>query len=89
MIRSTFFGLNLGYKGLAAQQQALDVVGHNISNAKTEGYSRERAVMVADRPMETPQGFVGTGVQVINVERMAPMFHGDGRLVDDVIDFVL
>ena len=50
MVRSTFYGLNLGYKGVAAQQRALDVTGHNISNANTAGYSRQRAIMVTDLP---------------------------------------
>lgn len=31
--------------GLAAQQAAIQTVGHNITNATTEGYSRQRAVL--------------------------------------------
>lgn len=74
MVRSTFYGLNLGYKGVAAQQRALDVTGHNISNANTEGYSRQRAIMVTDVPMYTPNGFIGSGVDIINVERVRDKF---------------
>jgi len=74
MVRSSFYGLNLGYKGVAAQQRALDVTGHNISNANTEGYSRQRAVMVTDMPMYTPNGYIGSGVDIINVERVRDKF---------------
>ena len=74
MVRSSFYGLNLGYKGVAAQQRALDVTGHNIANANTKGYSRQRAVMVTDMPMYTPNGFIGSGVDIINVERVRDKF---------------
>jgi flagellar hook-associated protein 1 FlgK len=70
MVRSSFYGLNLGYKGVAAQQRALDVTGHNIANANTDGFSRQRAVMVTDMPMYTPNGYIGSGVDIINVERI-------------------
>ena len=74
MVRSTFYGLNLGYKGVAAQQRALDVTGHNIANANTAGYSRQRAIMVTDLPMYTPNGYIGSGVNIINVERIRDKF---------------
>ncbi len=74
MIRSSFFGLNLGYKGVSAQQRALDVTGHNIANANTEGFSRQRSVMVTGQPMYSASGYVGSGVEVINVERVRDKF---------------
>lgn len=74
MVRSSFYGLNLGYKGVAAQQRALDVTGHNIANANTDGFSRQRAVMVTDMPMYTPNGYIGSGVDIINVERIRDKF---------------
>ena len=74
MVRSSFYGLNLGYKGIAAQQRALDVTGHNVANANTEGFSRQRAVMVTDMPMYTPNGYIGSGVDIINVERIRDKF---------------
>ena len=39
----TFFGLNTVTRALIAQQQAVDVLNHNIANAATPGYSRQRA----------------------------------------------
>lgn len=38
---STFRGLGIGISGVFAQQRALDVTGHNISNVNTPGYTRQ------------------------------------------------
>ncbi len=61
--------LNTARTALLAQQRATQVTAHNISNATTEGYSRQRADMVAGTPISTPFGPVGTGVHVVDVER--------------------
>jgi len=37
---STFSGLNTAYTGLVAAKSGLDVVGQNIANAGTAGYTR-------------------------------------------------
>ena len=69
----TLQGLQTALSGLLAEQQALDVTGHNIANANTEGYSRQSAdvhgVQPGDpdpRPLRvTGQGAqLGTGVTV-------------------------
>jgi flagellar hook-associated protein 1 FlgK len=39
---STFTGVETALRGLMAQQQALEITGHNITNASTPGYTRER-----------------------------------------------
>ena len=39
---STFAGIEMGKRGLMAHSQAISTAGHNISNADTEGYSRQR-----------------------------------------------
>ena len=39
---SGFSSLNLGVSALSAAQRALDVTGQNLSNANTDGYSRQR-----------------------------------------------
>jgi len=69
-MRTTFFGLNIGAKGLAAQQRALDVTGHNIANANTVGYTRQDVVMQSDTPVKTSSGFIGTGVKVTDITRV-------------------
>ena len=39
---STFSGLNTAYTGLVAAKAGLDVVGQNLVNANTQGYTRQR-----------------------------------------------
>lgn len=73
-MRSTFFGLNIGYKGLQSQQRALDVVSHNIANANTVGYTRQDTIMESSLPIRTPQGYVGTGVEIGEIKRIRNKF---------------
>ncbi|MDP4153136.1 MAG: flagellar basal body protein, partial [Bacillota bacterium] len=39
---STFYGLEIASKALFAAQKGLEVTGHNVANADTVGYSRQR-----------------------------------------------
>lgn len=41
----SFFGINLASRTLQAQQQALEVVGQNITNVDVPGYSRQVAIL--------------------------------------------
>jgi len=74
---STFMGLEIGKRGVQAHQQAIHVTGHNLDNAKTEGYSRQRIEMKAFDPIylpglnreETP-GQIGQGVTIERIERI-------------------
>jgi flagellar hook-associated protein 1 FlgK len=63
---STFFGLNQSLRGLLAHQRAMDVTGHNITNANTQGYSRQEAVMAAATPYTIEAGLLvdGGGAQL-------------------------
>jgi flagellar hook-associated protein 1 FlgK len=38
---STFLGLQIGKSGLSAAQISLHITGQNISNADTDGYTRQ------------------------------------------------
>jgi flagellar hook-associated protein 1 FlgK len=62
----TLQGLQTALSGLLAQQQAIDVTGHNIANANTEGYSREMALLVTNPPLDVPavSPTTGQGVQL-------------------------
>jgi flagellar hook-associated protein 1 FlgK len=68
----TLQGLQTALSGLLAEQQALDVTGHNIANANTEGYSRQVAVLETNPALPVPAlsavtgegGQLGTGVTV-------------------------
>lgn len=69
---SGIFGtLNTATKGLLAQQTALHTASHNISNANTEGFSRQRVQMQADLSYTLAGvGQLGTGVKMESVVRM-------------------
>ena len=80
-MRSTFGGIETSLRGLRAQQLALDVTGHNISNANTPGYTRQVADMKATAPYAVPTmnrlnvaGQIGTGVAVTQIQRMRDQF---------------
>lgn len=78
---TSFFGLEIAKKALFAQRMAEDVVGHNIANAGTEGYSRQRAEM-ASLCLKNGAGFygdytsgqMGLGVAVQEVYRLRDEF---------------
>ncbi len=58
---SSFYGLQTSLRGLLAQQRSLDVTGHNIANASTQGYSRQEAVLAASDALVVPAGAVQSG----------------------------
>jgi flagellar hook-associated protein 1 FlgK len=74
----TLQGLQTALSGLLAEQQAMDITGHNIANANSEGYSREVAVLAPNHPIEIAAlsnitgegGQLGTGVGVETYERI-------------------
>ncbi|MGO4538679.1 flagellar hook-associated protein FlgK [Paenibacillus sp. 2TAB19] len=80
-MRSTFHSLETAKRGLFTQQAAINTVGHNISNANTEGYSRQKVNMVAARPIEAygmnrsiAPGQLGTGVEFTSITRIRNAF---------------
>ena len=57
--------LGIGKSGLFAAKKSLETTGHNISNANTEGYSRQRIHQVANLPVTIESGYVqGTGTKL-------------------------
>ena len=54
--------LNTARSALAAQQVVIDTAGHNIANAQTAGYTRQRVDLQAATPQQLPYGTVGGGV---------------------------
>ena len=76
-----FLGLNTALSGLRTSQEMLDIASHNIANASTPGYSRQRAQLVASPPFSLPAfnrsglpGQLGTGVQVQSINRIRDAF---------------
>jgi len=67
---SIFDSLNIGYSGLSASQQAIDTTSHNIANANTPGYSKQRANQVVQPPLDDRiPGSVGAGTRVDTITR--------------------
>ncbi len=60
---STFYGLNIAKTGLYASQTAMELVGHNISNASTPGYTRQVLSQSAIEGMSS-NSIIASGVKV-------------------------
>lgn len=78
---STFHGLEVNKRGLFAQQTALNTTAHNVSNANTEGYTRQRVNLEATNAIPVPglntsttAGQLGTGVQATEIQRMREIY---------------
>ncbi|RFU68301.1 flagellar hook-associated protein FlgK [Peribacillus saganii] len=80
-MRSTFMGLEIAKRGMFTQQGALYTTGHNIANANTPGYTRQRINFTQTEPypaasLNRPQipGQMGTGVATESVQRVREGF---------------
>lgn len=62
--------LNIGMSGINAAQVALSTTSHNIANASTSGYNRQRIGQTSSDPIATGSGFVGQGTTVTTVTRI-------------------
>ncbi|TVR47169.1 MAG: flagellar hook-associated protein FlgK [Planctomycetota bacterium] len=59
---------------LQTHQRAMTVTSHNIANATTPGYTRQRAILATNVPQAVKPGQVGRGVQVAEINRIADNF---------------
>lgn len=66
--------LGTAITGLQAFQRSLETTSHNIANANTEGYSRQRVELATNKPEYTGGGYLGTGVHVSNISRSYDQF---------------
>lgn len=73
---STFGSLNTSLTALHSMQQAIQTSSHNVANANTPGYSRQKTLLVPGEPYSVPAmnryarfGQVGTGVVVERMQR--------------------
>ncbi|WP_286151672.1 flagellar hook-associated protein FlgK [Sporofaciens musculi] len=80
MIRSTFAGFTTAQLGMAASQRALDVVGQNITNINTPGYTKQRLDLAS---LNTQKGDfynaksnikVGFGVEITGISQLRDPF---------------
>lgn len=74
---STFSGIELGKRSIMAHTDAISTAGHNISNANTEGYSRQRVQLKEFDPLYRPDlerperaGMIGQGIDVQSITRV-------------------
>ena len=74
---SQFFGLYIAGSGLRASNAALNTTANNISNAQTNGYSRQQVTQQANNALRTftTYGCAGAGVDTIAIERIRDSFY--------------
>lgn len=74
---STFFGLTIAASGMNAYQVALNTTANNISNLRTEGYSRQQANRVASDALRVYQkyGAAGTGVTTTSIKQVRNQYY--------------
>lgn len=74
---SSFSGIEIGKRSLMSHSQQIGTAGHNITNADTEGYSRQRVQVKSFDPLYRPDlsreeraGQIGQGVWTDSIERV-------------------
>ena len=65
-----FTSLNTAVGSLLAQTAALQTTGHNIANANTPGFSRQRVELETNFPNDFQRFQVGAGVRIARVRRI-------------------
>ncbi len=66
--------LNTAVSGLLSFQRALSTTSHNIVNANTDGYSRQRVELGTVNPSPLGNYFVGNGVSITTIQRSYDQF---------------
>ena len=56
--------------GAMTARRSLATAGHNIANANTQGFSRQRVEVETRPPQLSGSGAIGTGVQISNIRRI-------------------
>ena len=61
--------LNIATRALNTNLAALQVIGHNIANVNTEGYSRQNVLLQSAGYQAMGSGYFGKGVEIGSIER--------------------
>jgi len=69
------FGLDTALSGLTANQRALEVTGHNVSNLNTAGYSRQSVVMASAQTRTLGSWRVEMGVDIHEIRQIRHLFN--------------
>src|SRR3954464_11168993 len=59
-----------GRSGMVASKAAMATTGHNIANANTEGFSRQRVETETTTPASHGHNLIGTGTAIARIERV-------------------
>jgi flagellar hook-associated protein 1 FlgK len=78
----SFVSLHTALSGIRAGRAGLDTAAHNVANANTPGFTRQRVDLATSYPYNSPQGPMGTGVTVTDISRVRDDFL-DARLRGD------
>lgn len=81
-----FNALNAARTSLEVNQKSIEVIGNNISNVNTEGYSRQQTELTPYPAMNFGDFFVGQGVKVTDVRRDHDVFITD-QIHEKAADF--
>ena len=69
--------VGIGISGLLAFQKAMATASHNITNADSVGFSRQRVELSVSDALYTGDGFVGTGTGISKISRVWDKFAQD------------
>jgi flagellar hook-associated protein 1 FlgK len=83
-----FNALNSARTSLEVNQKSIEIIGNNISNVNTEGYSRQKAILETYPAMNFGDFFIGQGVKVSDVSRDHDVFI-DQQIKQKAVDFGL
>ena len=83
-----FNALNSARTSLEVNQKSIEIIGNNIANVNTEGYSRQKAILETYPAMNFGDFFIGQGVKVSDVSREHDVFI-DQQIKQKAIDFGL
>ena len=71
-----FQALEVGKRALLGHQVSMQTIGHNIANASTPGYTRQRVTMTTTAPEVTTYGSIGSGLKVDDIRQVKDLFLG-------------
>lgn len=80
---STFGNFELAGRALRASQGVIGIIGHNLANVNSPGYSRQQAHLAASPPYTLSSFFyrapgqIGTGVDLVAITRIRDAFLDD------------
>ena len=69
-----FQGLEIGKRALLTHQLSMSIIGHNLANVSTPGYTRQRVNVASAMPIETANYNIGNGVTAENIVHIRDLF---------------